>query len=119
MKTCPKCHQRYTPDGPHKKTKHHIIPRRLWKDRVQHAAVLAVLESYIFNICRGCHDELNHAIEMAEREILYVEHQQIYAVVLTDFLKEARHEDSPMVPRTPRLVVAHTNGHPAGVAATG
>jgi len=46
-----------------------------------------MLDGNTFDICRVCHDELNTVIDQAEREILYVEHQRMYAEILTNFLK--------------------------------
>lgn len=84
---CPKCHCLYG-NGKRQKTVHHILPRRLWKNRDLPDVSRQVWEEYTLEICRGCHDELNALIDDAERELLYMDHQRMYAKILTDFLKK-------------------------------
>jgi len=87
MKSCPKCGEKYTHKNRRFKTKHHILPQRLWRNRDMPEHLKEMLDGNTFDICRSCHDELNDIIETAEREVLYIEHQRMYFEVLKEFLE--------------------------------
>lgn len=88
---CPKCNQPYG-ERQRKKTSHHVVPRKLWVRRELPNSVRQSLEHYTFQLCRGCHDSLNRVLDQAERAVLYEQHQGMYALVLTEFMKGADHE---------------------------
>lgn len=90
MSRCPKCRRHYSRNGKFQKTQHHIIPRRLFRDRDLPPGARELLMGFTIDICRSCHDEINQLIEEAEREVLYNEHQAMYEKILTRFLEPAR-----------------------------
>jgi hypothetical protein len=94
MGVCPKCRNPYSQNGLRQKTKHHIVPRCLWKNRDISPEALEELNNKIFELCRGCHDDLNRVIHRVESEILFLEYRAMYVEILSAFIHGGSNETS-------------------------